>query len=157
MRSLLLNLVLAIAWGAMTGSFEVENLLIGFALGFVVLFIIQRRGGRPPYAAKVVEVIAFVAFYLRELVAANLRVAQDVLSPRLKIRPGILAIRLDSKTDAEITLFANLMTLTPGELSIDVSADRSTLYVHSLYLYDIEESRRAIGEDFEGRVLRVMR
>ena len=76
---------------------------------------------------------------------------------RLKIRPGILAIRLDSKTDAEITLFANLMTLTPGELSIDVSADRSTLYVHSLYLYDIEESRRATGEDFEGRVLRVMR
>jgi len=157
MRSLLLNLVLAITWGAMTGSFDVENLVIGFALGFIVLFIIQRRGGRPGYAVKVLEVIGFVGFYLRELIAANLRVAQDVLSPGFKTRPGILAIRLDSKTDAEITLFANLMTLTPGELSIDVSADRSTLYVHSLYLHDIEESRRAIEDDFEGRVLEVMR
>lgn len=157
MRSLLLNLVLAITWGAMTGSFQVENLIIGFLLGFAALFVVQRRGGRPAYAAKVLEVVDFVAFYLRELVAANLRVAQDVLSPRLKVRPGILAIDLDSKTDAEITLFANLMTLTPGELSIDVSTDRRTLYVHSLYLSDIERSRRSIEDDFEGRVLRVMR
>lgn len=157
MRSLLLNLVLAITWGAMTGSFQVENLLIGFALGFVVLFIIERRAGTPSYALKVTDVIGFVAFYLRELVAANLRVAQDVLSPTLKVRPGILAIRLDATTDAEITLLANLLTLTPGDLSIDVSGDRSTLYVHSLYLYDIEESRRSIEDDFEGRVLKVMR
>ena len=157
MRSLLLNLVLAIIWGAMTGSFRVENLVIGFLLGFAVLFVVQRRGGRPAYAAKVLEVVDFVAFYLRELVAANLRVAQDVLSPKLKVRPGILAIRLDLETDAEITLFANLMTLTPGELSIDASTDRRTLYVHSLYLYDIEKSRRSIEDDFEARVLRVMR
>lgn len=157
MRSLLLNLVLAITWGAMTGSFQVENLLIGFALGFVVLFIIERRAGTPAYALKVTDVIGFVAFYLRELVAANLRVAQDVLSPTLKVRPGILAIRLDATTDAEITLLANLLTLTPGDLSIDVSGDRSTLYVHSLYLYDVEASRRSIEDDFEGRVLKVMR
>jgi len=157
MRSLLLNLVLALTWGAMTGSFQVENLVIGFGLGFAVLFVIQRRDGRPSYAIKVVEVIDFVLFYLRELVAANLRVAQDVLSPGLKVRPGILAIRLDARTDAEITLLANLLTLTPGDLSIDVSTDRSTLYVHSLYLYDVERSRRGIEDDFEGRVLKVMR
>jgi len=42
-------------------------------------------------------------------------------------RPGIIAITLDSRTDAEITLFANLLTMTPGDLSIDVSTDRISL------------------------------
>ncbi|MDQ2689529.1 MAG: Na+/H+ antiporter subunit E [Chloroflexota bacterium] len=157
MRALLLNLVLALSWGAMTGGFAVENLLIGFALGFGVIYIGQHRTGRPAYAAKVWEVVSFIGFYIWELILANLRVAQDVLSPRPRIRPGILALRLDATTDAEITLFANLMTLTPGELSIDVSADRSVIYAHSLYLFDIDEARRRIEDDFEARVLRVMR
>ena len=157
MTTLLLNLVLAITWGAMTGSFAVENLVIGYLLGFLVLYVAQRRQGRTPYATRVVEVVKFIGFYLWELLLANLRVAHDVLTPGPRSRPGILAIRLDSRTDAEITLFANLLTMTPGDLSIDVSTDRKVLYVHSLYLYDLEESRREIEVDFEGRVLRVMR
>ena len=157
MTTLLLNLVLALTWGAMTGSFAVENLVIGYLLGFLVLYVAQRREGRTPYASRVVEVLKFVGFYLWELVLANLRVAHDVLTPRSLSRPGILAIRLDSRTDAEITLFANLLTMTPGDLSIDVSADRRVLYVHSLYLYDVEEARHEIERDFEGRVLKVMR
>ena len=157
MTTLLLNLVLALTWGAMTGSFAVENLVIGYLVGFLVLYVAQRREGRAPYAIRVVEVVKFIGFYLWELLQANLRVAHDVLTPRTRSRPGILAIRLDSRTDAEITLFANLLTMTPGDLSIDVSTDRKVLYVHSLYLYDIEEARREIGVDFEGRVLRVMR
>ncbi len=157
MRSLLLNLVLALTWGAMTGSFAVENLAMGLGLGFVVISVGQRRNGTSPYAAKLAEVVGFIGFYLWELVLANLRVAHDVLTPGPLSRPGIIGVRLDARTDAEITLFANLMTLTPGELSIDVSTDREVLYVHSLYLFDIERERERIEDDFEARVLRVMR
>lgn len=157
MTSLLLNLVLALTWGAMTGSFTVENLVIGFAIGFLVLYVSQRREGRAPYATRVLGVIGFVGFYLWELLLANLRVAHDVLSWRPMSRPGIIAIKLDSKTDAEITLFANLLTMTPGDLSIDVSTDRKVLYVHSLYLFDVEEARTEIEDGFEARVLKVMR
>jgi multicomponent Na+:H+ antiporter subunit E len=156
-RSLLLNLVLALTWGAMTGSFAVENLVIGFLLGFLVMFVAQRRGGRPAYAAKVWEVTTFVAFYFKELVIANLRVAHDVLTPHPLSRPGIIAVRLDARTDAEITLFGNLMTMTPGDLCVDVSSDREVMYVHSLYLFDVERSRSEIEDGFEARVLRVMR
>lgn len=157
MSTLLLNLVLAITWGAMTGSFQVENLVIGYLVGFLVLYVAQRRDGRSPYASRVVEVVKFVGFYLWELLLANLRVAHDVLSPRQLSRPGIIAVTLDSRTDAEITLFANLLTMTPGDLSIDVSTDRRVLYVHSLYLYDVEKARAEIEDGFEARVLKVMR
>ncbi len=157
MKALLWNLVLALTWGAMTGSFEVDNLLIGFAFGFVVLYVSQRRDGRAEYAAKVVTIIRFIGFYLWELLQANLRVAHDVVTPRHLSKPGIIAIPLDARTDAEITLVANLLTMTPGDLSLDVSTDRRVLYVHSMYLDDAHEVTADIKAGFERRVLEVMR
>lgn len=157
MTALLWNLVLALTWGAMTGSFEVENLLIGFAIGFVVLYVTQRRHGRAPYAAKVGTIVRFIGFYLWELVLANLRVAYDVITPSHHGTPGIIAIPLEARTDAEITLVANLLTMTPGDLSLDVSTDRTVLYVHRMYLTDPDVVRREIKDGFERRVLEVLR
>jgi multicomponent Na+:H+ antiporter subunit E len=157
MTALLWNLVLALTWGAMTGSFEVENLVVGFAIGFAVLYVAQRRHGRAAYAEKLVVVIRFIGFYLWELLMANLRVAHDVVTPRHLGRPGIIAIPLDARTDAEITLVANLLTMTPGDLSIDVSSDRKVLYVHRMYLDDPKEVEHDIKDGFERRVLEVMR
>jgi multicomponent Na+:H+ antiporter subunit E len=157
MNALLWNLVLALTWGAMTGSFEVENLVIGFAIGFVVLYVTQRRYGRAEYAAKAITVVRFIGFYLWELLQANLRVAHDVVTPRHLGKPGVVAIPLDARTDAEITMFANLLTMTPGDLSLDVSSDRRVLYVHRMYLDDVHEVTRDIKEGFERRVLEVMR
>lgn len=157
MRALLWNLVLAITWGAMTGSFEVENLVIGFVIGFGVLYVTERRTGRAEYANNVFGVVQFLGFYLWELLLANLRVAHDVLTPRHLARPGIIAVPLDARTDAEITLVANLLTMTPGDLSVDVSTDRRVLYVHSLFITDADAAKEAIKDGFERRVLKVMR
>ena len=73
--------------------------------------------------------------------------------------PGVIAVPLDAKTDAEITLLANLITLTPGSVSLDLSPDRSVLYVHVMYIDngDVEEARRRIKDDLERRVLEVLR
>jgi multicomponent Na+:H+ antiporter subunit E len=157
MNALLWNLVLALTWGAMTGSFAVENLLIGFLLGFGVLYVSQRRHGRSTYFAKVLNVIRFIGFYLWSLLKANIRVAYDVITPRHYNQPGIIALPLDARTDAEITVLANLMTMTPGDLSIDVSSDRRVLYVHSMFITDPEALKRKMKEGFEHRVLDMLR
>jgi len=73
------------------------------------------------------------------------------------MRPGILAVPLDAQSDAEITLLANLLTLTPGTLSLDVSPDRRFLYVHIMYITDADATRRRIKDGFERRVLEVLR
>lgn len=65
--------------------------------------------------------IRFRGYFLWQLLLSNLRVAYDVITPRLYMRPGILAVPLDAEIDLEITLLANLITLTPGTLSLDVS------------------------------------
>lgn len=98
-------------------------------------------------------VLAFAAYFTWELVVANLRVAWEVVTiNRHTMRPGILAIPLEARTDLEIALLANLISLTPGTLSMDVSTDRTYLYVHAMYVTEIEEFKR-----FEQRLLRVMR
>ena len=73
------------------------------------------------------------------------------------MRPGIIAIPLDAKTDVEITLLANMITFTPGSVSLDVSNDRKVLYVYVMYIDDVEEARRRIKEGLERRILAVLR
>jgi multicomponent Na+:H+ antiporter subunit E len=115
------------------------------------------RRGASPYFGKVGQVVGFAAFFAWEVVQANMRVAMDVLIPHPRMTPGIVAIPLDAKTDAEITLLANLITLTPGTLSLDVSSDRRVLYIHAMYIDDIEEFRKGIKDGLERRLLEVLR
>jgi multicomponent Na+:H+ antiporter subunit E len=148
----LLNILLALSWMALTGQFSPINFLEGFILGYLMLWLVQRTSGRSTYFSKVRQVLGFVAFFAVELLLANLRVAYSVLVPHKSLRPGVVAVPLDVETDVEITLLVNLITLTPGTLSLDVSADRKVLYVHTLYVDDVDEFRCHIKQGFERRV-----
>jgi multicomponent Na+:H+ antiporter subunit E len=151
------NLVLALAWVAMTGGFTPLNLALGFGLGYLVLYFYQRVLGPANYFRKVPQTLGFAAYFLRELVLANLRVAYDVVTPGFGMRPGVIAVPLDAETDLEITLLANLITVTPGSVSLDVSDDRKVLYVHAMYVDDPEAYVRGIKDGFERRVLELLR
>jgi multicomponent Na+:H+ antiporter subunit E len=157
MNAFLWNILLALTWVAGTGQFTPTNLLVGFGLGYLVLFFTQCAVGSENYVAKVRQFLGLALLFLWELVLANLRLAYDVLTPRHHMRPGVVAIPLDAKTDLEITLLANLISLTPGSLSLDVSSDRRVLYIHAMYIDDVDALRRKIKEGFERRVLEVLR
>jgi multicomponent Na+:H+ antiporter subunit E len=66
-------------------------------------------------------------------------------------------VPLDAKTDFEIMMVANLISLTPGTLSIDLSEDRRYLYVHVMFMQDVAEVRRELKQGLEKRVLEVLR
>jgi multicomponent Na+:H+ antiporter subunit E len=157
MGGFLWNILLALAWVAATGRFTFQNLAFGFALGLVILFFVRRDVGAPRYFVKIGQVFNLLLFFIKELILANLRVAYDVLTPGLNMRPGIVAIPLDARTDMEITLLSNLITLTPGSVSLDISADRRVLYLHVMYIDDADEVRRTVKDGFERRVLAVLR
>jgi len=101
--------------------------------------------------------LRFLVFYLKELLLANLRVAHDALTPTHHMRPAMLAIPLDARTDFEILLLVNLITMTPGSVSIDVSTDRRVLYLHAMYVQDPEDLRREIKNKLERRILELLR
>ncbi len=164
---LVLNLALALIWMALQRSFSLVDLAVGFGFGFLIVSLAepllrdqvldtaQWRAQRAPgsYPRRVIKLFGLIGFTLWSIIKANIDMARIVLRPKLKINPGIIAIPLDVRSEIGITLLANLITLTPGTVSLDVSQDRRTIYVHSIDIKDAEAIRKEIKESFEQRVM----
>jgi multicomponent Na+:H+ antiporter subunit E len=157
MKTLIANFALGALWMALTGRATGWNFFFGLGLGYAVLRATQGPRRRSAYFRKLPEAIGFFTFFVRELVVSSLRVAYDVVTPSLYMRPAVLGVPLTVTTDAEITLLACLITLTPGTLTLDVSDDRKTLFVHAMYVHDYELARATIQQGFERRVSRLLR
>ncbi|MDT0687957.1 Na+/H+ antiporter subunit E [Autumnicola psychrophila] len=150
------NLLLSLVWIALTGTFTVANHVFGFVLSFIILRVITKGSGTGRYFTIVPKIIIFMFYFLYELIKANLQVAYEVITPNFQMKPGIVKIPLDVKSNIGITLLANLISLTPGTLSLDVSNDRKVLYVHAMYVTDREEFIASIKNGFEKRILEIL-
>lgn len=105
------------------------------------------------------RLIGLIIYFFRELIVASLEIAWEVITPRPRMEPGLIAFPLEAKTDLEITILASLISLTPGTLSLDVSEDREFLYIHAVYIKkgDVEALKNSIKFGFEKRLLQIMR
>jgi multicomponent Na+:H+ antiporter subunit E len=153
----LLNILLAIAWMLLTGELTAENFIEGLIIGYIILWVSKAALGGTQYFKKIPKAISFFFYFVKELIIANLKVAYDIITPKDYMQPGIVAVPLDAETDMEITLLANLITLTPGSLSLDVSKDKKILYVHSIYVEDLDEFRENLKQGLERKLLEVLR
>ncbi|MEO9077572.1 MAG: Na+/H+ antiporter subunit E [Gelidibacter sp.] len=151
------NILLTLVWVALTGSIAFLNFVFGFVISFAILWVITVDRGEAKYFKILPKLVAFLFFFLYELIKANIQVAYGVITPKFYMTPGIVRVPLDAKTDIEITLLANLISLTPGTLSLDVSDDKKVLYVHSMYISDKEEFINGIKSGFERRLLEILR
>ncbi len=163
---LVLNFVLAIVWMALQRSFSLVDFVVGFGLGFGIIALTQhvlrdltpvvengRGKGLGSYPLQTWRIFSLFAFALWSILKSSIEVAQIVVRPKLNIQPGIIAIPLDVRSDMGITLLANLITLTPGTVSLDMSTDRRTLYVHCIDIKDPDAVRDDIKQNFERRVI----
>ncbi len=157
MNFFLLNVLLAIAWAALNGDFSPEYLVAGFLLGYAILWTFYRALGSDNYLTRVPRVIYFFFYFLWELFQANLRVLVEVITPRIDARPAIVAVPLDITEDTQITLLVQLLTLTPGSLPIDISSDRRVLYIHMMYVDDLDEARESVKQGFEKQIVELFR
>lgn len=136
-------LLLALTWVALQGSYSLGNVLLGFVLAGGILWMSRPllRPDDPTEApqlqkvwaiARLWRVFMLLLVFLRELTVSALQVARYTIQPTLNIKPAIIAYPLDVETGREITALANLISLTPGTLSLDVSPDCNWLYVHAI-------------------------
>jgi multicomponent Na+:H+ antiporter subunit E len=148
--------LLTLVWGALQGSFGPGPLILGALFSWAILQLT-----RPLFNAEEQNVVdaggpvrriwrclVLIVVFLREVVLSALEVAQYVLQPSLDIRPAIIEYPLTVQTDREITMLANMISLTPGTLSMDVSADRSAIYVHAISV--TTEDGQEVIDDIKG-------
>lgn len=156
MNLLLWNLFLALSWIALTGRATPGDFFIGFILGYIILGFAHRGEGSSNYFGKVLKAVWLVLYFIWELLISSLKVTYDVLTPTHYMRPGVVAVPLEELTDGEITILANMVSLTPGSLSLDVSSDKRTLFIHAMYIDEVELVRKKIKQ-YEQLILEVSR
>ncbi|NTC85379.1 Na+/H+ antiporter subunit E [Agrobacterium tumefaciens] len=152
-RYILLLLFVGV-WLAVSGSVTPVNILFGLIVSALALGLIRHqipKGGR--HRLRPVRVLSLLLLFFKELALSAWKVAVMVTRPKLDVQPGIFAYPLRLTTDFEITLLANLITLTPGTLSVDVSEDKTTLYVHAIDCSNIEAAKNDIRNGFEKKIM----
>jgi multicomponent Na+:H+ antiporter subunit E len=156
MNMFALNILLAVAWAGLSASFTVPSLLSGFVLGYGALWFVQPLfGGRSNYYGRVWKSFRLAVFFLWELIISSFRVAWEVITPGDTSRAQIIEMPLDVESDIEILLVTNLISLTPGTLSLDVTADRKTLIIHAMFVDDPEQLVRDLKNGMERMVREV--
>ncbi|MCJ8507534.1 Na+/H+ antiporter subunit E [Rhizobium lemnae] len=157
MTALGLNLLLAVLWIAFSGSATFVNFLFGFLVSALAIGLIREQAEGVSYLRRVRFILSLTILFFKELALSAWKVATLVLRRDMDLKPGIFAFPLTVDRDFEITLLANLITLTPGTLSVDVSEDRRTLYVHAIDCSDPEGTKRDIAEGFERKIMEAFR
>ncbi|MEM9436384.1 MAG: Na+/H+ antiporter subunit E [Pseudomonadota bacterium] len=133
------NLLLAAVWAIFFGAFTWLTMLSGLVVGYVILWLFQPlTGTQSSYFKRVYYWIKLFVLFFYELFYSSITVVWDIITPELKANPAIIHMPLDVKSDLGILLVTNLISLTPGTLSIDVSADRKSLRVHAMFADDPE-------------------
>lgn len=93
---------------------------------------------------KTYHFIAFMGLYLVKLISANIFIAWDILTPRMRTNPGIIEVEVNLASDFGILLLSNLVSMTPGTLSMDLDRERNKLLVHLLYMDKEEATKKEI-------------
>jgi multicomponent Na+:H+ antiporter subunit E len=142
-RVLLLLALWLLAWGQVT----VANVVSGIAVasGLLVAFPPVRRAGHR-LQLRPAGVVWLAGYVLIQLVSSNLVMAHEVLKRRSSARPGVLAHRLQRPSEEIVTLMTSVISLSPGTMTVDVDRDSVTIYVHFLFLSDVNAARRGLTQ-----------
>jgi len=154
---IVLNLILTVLWMFLNGDWSFGGFFAGYIAGLLMIIVLRRFFDQPLYVRKVWACVKLLLIFLVELLKSNIAVIRHVLAPRLRMRPGIFALHTELKSDLEITLLACLITLTPGTLSLEVSEDQQTLYIHAMDIEDAAEAGADIKNSFEKAIMEVTR
>lgn len=105
--------------------------------------------------ARAWAVIKLIMLFGVELIKANVAMVKIVLQRQLRHQPGIVAFETRLTSQVEITLLAALISLTPGTVSMDFSADGQTIYIHAIDVPNKAALIKDIQQSFERAIMEV--
>ncbi|MEO1551113.1 MAG: Na+/H+ antiporter subunit E [Pseudomonadota bacterium] len=154
MNNFAANLILAAVWATFFGAFTWLSMLSGLVIGYAILWLLQPLTGvRSTYFRRVWYWLKLIVLFHYELLVSSVQVLWDIITPTHRARPAIIEMPLDTKTDTGILLVTNLISLTPGTLSLDVSPDRKTLTLHAMFADDPQAVCQALKSGMEKWVI----
>lgn len=144
-----LSLILFVVWQLLNNSISAGQVVLALILAVVIPHLTAPLQKNHPRLRRPFLAMRYTLMLLWDIVVSNVEVAIQVLGPLRKLNPGFIVIPLDTREDLPITLLASSISLTPGTVSVEVSKDRSYLYVHVLNLGDEAKLIATIKQRYE--------
>ena len=158
MKILIFELVAAIIWVTFTGNGSFYNFLCGFALADGVLWFISGGTKCASFLQRVYPYLTFFLYFCKEYYLSNVNIIREIWTPGHKYNPGIIAVPLrPGMSDLQIVCLSNMITLTPGTFTMEVTPDRKYLYVHHMYIHTVQEAVDEIKDGFEKEVVETLK
>ncbi|MBE2220734.1 MAG: Na+/H+ antiporter subunit E [Anaerolineae bacterium] len=140
--------VLTLIYLVLTSNFTLNNIVAGMVVAVIVLLLFRPQSGNLAWKRLPTAVLASIKYIIRlmvDLLVSGIQVARIVLSPSMPINPGIIAIPTRCESDLSRALSAHAITLTPGEMVVEISED-GIMYTHMLDVTDADEHVREAQE-----------
>lgn len=134
--STLHSLVLFIAWAWLNESLAPGVLLIGAILAVAIPLVTERLQEDRPRIKRPLKMIKYLGLLIVDILKSNIAVVPMFLGPRSRLNSQFVAIPLTLEHPIPISILASSITLTPATVSVEVSEDKTLLYVHVLNLKD---------------------
>ncbi|MFZ3576465.1 Na+/H+ antiporter subunit E [Virgibacillus sp. DJP39] len=154
---IVINLIVAVMWMFLKETYTTASFIGGYMLGILLLLVLNRFIPDSFYLKRFFKTIQLVLLFIKELISANLDIIKLVYKRKPEFEPAIFAMPTQLKSNWEITLLANLITLTPGTLTVAISEDNTHLYIHAMDIDDIDEAIAEIKNTFEKAIMEVTR
>lgn len=144
-----LSLLLWAVWLLLVNEISTGQVLLGVVLAWLIPQVTRFFWPSVPRLRRVGSLMKFLLVVHWDILVANVAVARLILGPPSRLRPAFVELPLDLDDDFAITVLASTISLTPGTVSADVSADRRTLLIHALDVDDEEAMIRHIKTRYE--------
>lgn len=143
------SLLLFIVWLLLNNTLAPGHLVLGAVLALLIPIICAPMKTEQPSVKRPFLALLYIAKVLGDIVVANIEVAMLVLGPVRRLQPAFIVIPLDIQAELPITLLASTVSLTPGTVSSELSADRKWLYIHALHVTDEQALINTIKSRYE--------
>lgn len=154
MTRLLSFLFLLLIWCGLSNDFSASNIGLGFAFILLLQVIILPR--RFQTEVNLFYLLALIVFVLYELIISSVQVALEILTPRQLCKPRLVTVPIHSQSTMQISLMANLLSLTPGTLTVDISAENKQIQLHAMFGQSQESIEHFITNQLEKLVMKAL-
>ncbi len=149
----LITLVLTGFWLLLMNEVTLGGLVMGLVLGILIPLYTGRFWPEAPTIHRLPRVAEYILVVLWDILVANVQVAWWILFWKVeRLRPSFMTVPLDIRSPEAITMLAGTITMTPGTVSCDLSADGRALLVHGLHAPDVEDMVAGIKQRYERRL-----
>lgn len=148
----LLSAALLPVWLLLNNTVAAGHVLLGAILAVAIPLAIEPFWHRERIFRRPKVLLKLVPLVLWDIVVANVTVAFLVLGPLGRLKPRFIEVPLEVSHPLAISVLASIVTMTPGTVSSQVSADRRHLLVHGLYVPDEAAMVAGIKSRYESLV-----